>query len=191
MIWLTSLFLLLISVALLWWNRPAVDWPGAAAARFAAALITALYAVLAPLRHSELSTTQLLLEQLSLYAALPLLLSVALAVSLGFDWSRMIWGRVLLVWCVVFELCRRNNVLPEFMTLMLASGFVILALPPLLQLRHTRRFPGALPLLPPAGWLVLTLAALHTTLLQNSALLLGTALLLVFVAAHRRQDRSL
>lgn len=191
MIWLTSLFLLLTSAALLWWNRPAAQWSGAAAARFAAALITALYAVLAPLQHGDLGTTQLLLEQLSLYAALPLLLSVALATSLGLDWSRMIWGRVLLVWCVVFELCRRNNVLPEFMTLMLIAGVLILILPLLLQLRHARRFPGALPLLPPTGWLVMTLAVISTTLQHNTTLWLGTALLLLFVAAHQRQTRPL
>src|SRR5690606_41381176 len=129
MIWLMSCLLLAASALLLWLNRPAAHWPGAAAARFAAALITALYALLAPWQVSELATSQLLLQQLSLYAALPLLLSVTAATTLGYDWSRMIWGRVLLGWCVVFELCRRNDVLAECLQLEIMAGLVVTPLP--------------------------------------------------------------
>ena len=182
MIWLTSVLLLAASAALLWWNRPAAGWPGAAAARFAAALITALYAVLAPLPYNALSTSQLLLEQLSLYAALPLLLSVALSTSLGYDWSRMIWGRVLLVWCVVFELCRSNAVLPELWLGIVLGGAIVMLLPLIISRSYRTGW------LPAAGWAGLAAVTWLQPDWSGVSGALMTALILIFINAHSRQN---
>src|SRR5690606_10799044 len=129
-----------------------------------------------------------LLEQLSLYAALPLLLSVTLATSLGFDWSRMIWGRVLLVWCVVFELCRRNNVLPEFLQLLLLAGTLILFWP--LPNAARQRTGGLSRLAATAafGWLLLCVIGLLLPSWLPVPLLLAIATLLIFITSHRRQN---
>lgn len=178
MIGLTSLLLLVISATLLWFNRPTTPWSGAAAARFAAGLITFLYALLAPWPKTELHTTQLLLEQLSFYAALPLLLSVALATHLGYIWSRMIWGRVLLAWCVVFELSRSNNVLAELLTALLVIGSVLFFWF-VLQPKHLPKRRVALLCL---AWLGMATLA-HMAMLSNS-LLLFLSLLLLFIHEH-------
>lgn len=178
MIWLTSLLLLIISAALLWLNRPTRDWSGAAAARFAAGLISALYAALAPWPNTALHTAQLLLEQLSLYAALPLLLSVALATHLGYDWSRMIWGRVLLAWCVVFELCRSINVLDTLLLVLMLLGTCIFCLFWLQPKQQTRLRAVLLS----CAWLILT--ALTFTLSISSSLLLFLCWLLLVVYMH-------
>ncbi|MDK2779680.1 MAG: hypothetical protein KYX62_18710 [Pseudomonadota bacterium] len=102
-----SLFLLIMSGLLLWSSRPGRSWSGIAAARFAAGLIMLLYALVSlPLIQPGYRIT-LLLQQLSLYAALPLLSATLLIHALGYRWSRLIWGRILLALCVVFELMRR------------------------------------------------------------------------------------
>lgn len=178
MIWLTSLLLLCISTTLLWFNRPISEWSGAAAARFAAALISAIYAVLAPWPNNALHSSQLLLEQLSLYAALPLLLSVALATHLGYDWSRMIWGRVLLAWCVVFELCRSNNVLDTLLLVLMVLGVGIFCLF-WLQPKQQSRLRA---LLLSCAWLIVT--ALTVTSAISSSVLLLLCFLLLFIYSH-------
>ncbi len=178
MVWLTSLLLLIVSAALLWLNRPISSWSGAAAARFAAGLITGLYALLAPWSHSGLHTTQLLLEQLSLYAALPLLLSVALATHLGYDWSRMIWGRVLLAWCVVFELCRSNDVLETLLMALLCIGVVIFCLFGL----QPKQQPRMRAVLLSCAWLCVAVLAFVAAI--SHSLLLFLCLLLLFIHTH-------
>lgn len=183
MIWLGSVLLLSTSALLLWLNRPAAHWPGAAAARFAAALITALYALLAPWQVSELASSQLLLQQLSLYAALPLLLSVTAATALGYDWSRMIWGRVLLGWCVVFELCRRNDVLAECLQLEILAGLLITLLPLILNRRVIYSA-----LLCSTGWLVLMAGVWLQPAWLSPLIILTTALLLIFINPAQRQQ---
>lgn len=185
MIWLGSVLLLGASALLLWLNRPAAHWPGAAAARFAAALITALYALLAPWQVSELASSQLLLQQLSLYAALPLLLSVTAATAFGYDWSRMIWGRVLLGWCVVFELCRRNDVLAECLQLEILAGLLITLLPLILNRRVIYSA-----LLYSTGWLVLMAGVWLQPAWLSPLIILTTALLLIFINPAQRQQTT-
>lgn len=185
MIWLGSVLLLGASALLLWLNRPAAHWPGAAAARFAAALITALYALLAPWQVSELASSQLLLQQLSLYAALPLLLSVAAAIAFGYDWSRMIWGRILLGWCVVFELCRRNDVLAEFLQLEILAGLLLTLLPLIINRRviYSAVLCGA-------GWLILGIGVWLQPAWLNTMIILTTAVLLIFINPTQRQQTA-
>jgi len=105
-----AMMLLLVSAWLCLQQRPnnsaQTEWRGASAARFAAGLLL-LCAAVAGLLQRVLDLPPeagLLLQQLSLYAALPLLVVVLATDALGYQWSRMIWGRLLLALCVVFEL---------------------------------------------------------------------------------------
>ena len=128
------------SAWLSWHNRPATagQWPGSAAARFAAGLMLLGYglsALLGQIPALDLASTELLMQQLSLYAALPILVCSHLAERLGYHWSRQIWGRVFLVWCVLFELGRRNAMLDTILWVTLAMGAVTLVLPWLLPKR--------------------------------------------------------
>ena len=109
--------LLIISLLLCWTARPIKNttWAGEQAADMAGGLIIALAA--AGHLWQQLSgneSAQLMLDSLAWYAALPLLVTVRMvqaAQHLGFawHWDRMIWGRILLVLCAVFELSRRAN----------------------------------------------------------------------------------
>jgi 4-amino-4-deoxy-L-arabinose transferase-like glycosyltransferase len=126
----TAMMLLLVSAWLCLQQRPEketqTEWRGASAARFAAGLLL-LCAAAAELFQLPPAAT-LLLQQLSLYAALPLLIIVLGAQALGYQWSRMIWGRVLLALCVVFELCRRNNQLDALLITIAAAAVIALLL---------------------------------------------------------------
>ncbi|MCA6059293.1 hypothetical protein HUF18_05845 [Thalassolituus sp. ST750PaO-4] len=130
-----ALMLLLVSAWLCLQQRPnqqqpndgiKAEWRGESAARFAAGLLL-LCAAAAELFQLPPNAT-LLLQQLSLYAALPLLIIVLGAQALGYQWSRMIWGRVLLALCVVFELCRRNNQLDALLITIAAAAVIALLL---------------------------------------------------------------
>jgi len=130
-----AMMLLLVSAWLCLQQRPnqqqpndgtKAEWRGESAARFAAGLLL-LCAAAAELFQLPPAAT-LLLQQLSLYAALPLLIIVLGAQALGYQWSRMIWGRVLLALCVVFELCRRNNQLDALLITIAAAAVIALLL---------------------------------------------------------------
>jgi len=128
-----ALALLLTSAVACWQNRPATkgnEWPGSAAGRFAAALMLLGLAVveLLALVIDDVSQTQLLMTQLGLYAALPLMLSSQLAERLGQHWTRQTWGRIFPGWCVVFELGRRADVLDTVAIVTLVAGAVTLLL---------------------------------------------------------------
>ncbi|MGB1090984.1 MAG: hypothetical protein ACPGYX_02580 [Oceanobacter sp.] len=127
-----SVALLFVALDLLIRNRPATNraegasqsnWPGAPAARFAAGLIAFTYAAISLVHWqiTPMADALLLMQQVSLYAALPTLVSTHLAERLQINWSRQIWGRIFLGWCVVFELARRNDAL----TLVLLSAIAI------------------------------------------------------------------
>ena len=168
----------------MWLNRPAAHWPGAAA-RFAAALITALYALLAPWQGQRTGHQPVITATTQLYAALPLLLSVTAATTLGYDWSRMIWGRVLLGWCVVFELCRRNDVLAECLQLEIMAGLLITLLPLILNRRVIYSA-----LLCSTGWLILVAGVWLQPAWLSPLIILTTALLLIFVNPAQRQHST-
>lgn len=55
----------------------------------------------------DIATLQRLLDNLALYAGLPLLATATLALAMGWYWSRAGWGRWLLALFALFELCRR------------------------------------------------------------------------------------
>lgn len=121
----------LVAGLLLGWQarpRTGVELGGEQAADLCASLLLTLYGsllIISPYwQHAE---TRLLLEGLSWYAALPLLSLVGLAqfaqqVSALPSWDRVIWGRILLALCVVFELTRRANELDWILLASLAIG---------------------------------------------------------------------
>jgi len=117
-----------MSGLLLWSSRPGNAWSGMAAARFAAGVILVVQALFSLLHLQLPYEVRLLPQQLSLYAALPLLVSTLLASALNYHWSRLIWGRILLALCVVFELMRRFNELSLLLWITL-GGAALSALP--------------------------------------------------------------
>ena len=81
----------------------------------------------------------LLLDSLAWYAALPLLITVRMiqaAQHLGFDWhwDRIIWGRILLALCAVFEVCRRANQLDMILYVSSVVGVISLFV---IAIKHT------------------------------------------------------
>jgi len=119
-----SFALLLMSGLLLLSSRPGGSWSGVASARFAAALIMLIQALLSLIPVALPYAVTLLVQQLSLYAALPLLICTLITAAVGLHWSRLIWGRVLLALCVVFEIARRMNELHNWMLIALAGAFI-------------------------------------------------------------------
>ncbi len=69
----------------------------------------------------DIATLQRLLDNLALYAGLPLLATAALALAMGWYWSKAGWGRWLLALFALFELCRRMG-LGEDYTLWLSAA---------------------------------------------------------------------
>ncbi|WP_369985570.1 hypothetical protein [Thalassolituus sp.] len=125
-----SVLFLVTGLVLGWLSRPRAGevLQGEQAADLCAALLLTLYGSLLLIspywQHAE---TLLLLQGLSWYAALPLLALVGLArfaqsVSSLPSWDRVVWGRILLALCVVFELTRRANELDWILLTSLAVG---------------------------------------------------------------------
>lgn len=160
-----ALALTLLSATLVWLFKPQPEheWPGSSAAYFVVGLIGACYGFISLIAPEQQSTLSLMLEQLCLYAALPLLVAVEAANFFNKHWSRQIWGRVLLAIAATFELCRRNNVLDEMLWVTLALGLLAL-------LATAVRKPRGLGWAQSSAWLVV--AALYITqaiMLPNTA----------------------
>ena len=132
--------LVLLLVGLLWLivSRPQPVWRGEAAAQFSAAIIILPASVVALANAIGLNSeswvqANMVLQELSLYAALPLLSLVLFSQAARlwgspYDWERMIWGRILLGVCVLYELCRRSDVLTEMLLIFaLITSAVMLA----------------------------------------------------------------
>ena len=109
---------------------------------------------------------------------------MAAATAFGYDWSRMIWGRVLLGWCVVFELCRRNDVL-ACLQLEILAGLLITLLPLILNRRVIYSA-----LLCSTGWLILVAGVWLQPVWLSPQIILTTALLLIFVNPAQRQHST-
>ena len=180
--------LLYASVWLSWHNRPATagHWPGSAAARFAAGLMMLGYGISALLNQIPdlgLARTELLMQQLSLYAALPILICSHLAERLGYNWTRQIWGRVFLAWCVVFELGRRNDVLDIILWVAIALGLAAMLLPWLMPKRmETSEAPLTTAekrmhlQFPPLIWLMLSISLLGEQVSMTDSSMINTTL---------------
>ena len=69
----------------------------------------------------DTETLRRMLDNLALYAALPLLATAVLGQALNWHWSRAGWGRWLLGLFALFELCRRME-LGELYTLCLGAA---------------------------------------------------------------------
>lgn len=140
------LFVLLLVAGLLCWSaRPAAghtskkEWSGEQAADMTGGLILAFAAlggIWQNLSGNDAAT--LLLNSLAWYAALPLLVCVRIiqaAQRLGYawHWDRMIWGRIFLALCVVFELSRRADQLSfiiDVSAILGAISLIIIAIRP-------------------------------------------------------------
>ena len=135
--------LLLISALFCWCARPipGSEWSGEKAADFAAGLIISVAAggeIFSAVSGNDAAGT--LLYGLAWYAAFPLVVFVrtmqaAQVSGAGKNcyWDRVIWGRILLVLCVVFELARRNDVaeyIPAISALIGALSLLVWALKP-------------------------------------------------------------
>lgn len=133
------------------------------------------------------ATLRLMLSNLALYAALPLIATALLAIGKGWYWSMAGWGRWLLGLIALFELTRRmeyGNVYTQLMLLLIvaAIGFGSFLAP---QLKARASGLGAALLL-----LVMALFAGPAPLLASSAepalqsLLLATSLPILAVTLH-------
>jgi predicted membrane channel-forming protein YqfA (hemolysin III family) len=189
-----AVFLLISAITLAWSNRPAArgeQWPGSAAARFAAALMLLGFAVTAILHalvpDDEIVQTELLMRQLSLYAALPMLVCTHIAERLRYHLTRQMWGRIFLGWCVVFELARRADVLQWVLLATLVAGGVMLLLPMLhrdtsarLNLPRQQRFWYLT--FPAMAWVLLHLSPDHTLSTSLTSLWLAILVGLLLLA---------
>lgn len=119
---MTAIVLLLASLALAWLARPRAGWSGEQAALFCSGLVGSCASTweLLTLAVPALSSTEAtyLLASLCQYAAFPLLLLVAAVQGLQntsyvdaelLRWDRVIWGRILLVVCVIYVLMQRSH----------------------------------------------------------------------------------
>ncbi|MDP2504727.1 hypothetical protein Q8W32_03305 [Oceanobacter sp. 3_MG-2023] len=197
---LAALCLLAAALVSSWQNRPATSrqWPGSAAGRFTAGLILVGYGITSLLtawRTSDgVQHTALLMQQLSLYAALPMLVSSHLAERLGYNWNRQIWGRIFLGWCVVFELTRRSNVLEWVLIATLIIGLVTLLLPWILSaLRQTDLTDGGKrswqrAYFPVIAWLLLCSG--QATQSTTDPVVQMAGLTLALIALHNAQPLS-
>lgn len=121
--------LAILSGLLLYINRPREHWSGLCSANFMCALVILCYALLLLSRSQAWALEPLSwLQQFVLYAIVPVMLTSQTCLIFKQNWSRLIWGRILLAWCVVYELCRRNELLEDFFILLLISAVIICVL---------------------------------------------------------------
>ncbi|MGH1463204.1 MAG: hypothetical protein ACRBB6_14335 [Neptuniibacter sp.] len=71
-------------------------------------------------------TLKRMLNNLALFAALPLISSALLDRSFQFNWSKAAWGRWLLVLFALFELCRRSGIGTEYSQIMSALCAIVI-----------------------------------------------------------------
>lgn len=131
MVVISALALTLLSAAYIWLHKPQSEkpeqvWSGIAAAYFLVGLVGASFGFLRLIAPEQPGQLSLMLEQLTLYAAVPLVACIQAAQAAGLNWSRQIWGRILLAVAATFELCRRADVLHEMFIVGLALGAVAL-----------------------------------------------------------------
>jgi len=178
-----SILLAALSGLLLWSSKPAAHWSGMASARFAAGLILLIHALLSLSSNLIPAEGQLIAEQLSLYAALPLLVATLLVNALGYQWSRLIWGRILLALCVVFELTRRAGELPALLWASLAVAIISA----MIQISQSRKQSLNNNIAALVSWAALAGWYQHSGLQQQDQLLWLAAMLVPVIYLHRRR----
>lgn len=78
----------------------------------------------------DAATLQRMLDNLALYAGLPLLVTAVLALAMDWYWSKAGWGRWLLALFALFELCRRMGLGEDYtlwLSVALAAGLLVAA----------------------------------------------------------------
>jgi hypothetical protein len=173
-----SILLAALSGLLLWSSKPSAHWSGIASARFAAGLILLIHALLSLSGNLIPAEGQLIAKQLSLYAAVPLLVATLLINALGYQWSRLIWGRILLALCVVFELTRRAAELPA----LLWASLAVAGISALLQIPTSKKNATAAL----GCWVILGVWLQQTSLDQGDINLWLSMTLIPVIYLHRR-----
>ncbi len=80
--------------------------------------------------NQDIATLQRLLDNLALYAGLPLLVTAVLAFAMGWYWSKAGWGRWLLALFAAFELCRRMGLGESYtfwLSIVMAAALILTA----------------------------------------------------------------
>lgn len=85
----------------------------------------------------DAETLKRILDNLALYAALPLLATAVLSQAMHWNWSRAGWGRWLLGLFALFELCRRME-LGELYTLVMGAAIGLALLLSAIRLHKSR-----------------------------------------------------
>lgn len=163
---ISDLALLALSLAFSWVSRPSqsTEWSGERAADFASGLIITLAAggsLFGTMTGNLAAMT--LLSGLAWYAAMPLIVLVRVAqaastLGMPSTWSREIWGRILLVQCVIFELARRSELAFMIPQVTLIAGLIALCIWAVLPLAPVRQLLTRLTV--PTLWGVITLTYL-------------------------------
>ncbi|GAA0795455.1 hypothetical protein [Marinobacterium sediminicola] len=126
----------------------------------------------------DVATLQRLLDNLAVYAGLPLLATATLALAMNWYWSKAGWGRWLLALFALFELCRRMGLGEDYtlwLSLALAAALLVSAwrLQPILsRLACAVAAPLLLISLSASTLMVAELPAVARQLAQASGLLL-------------------
>lgn len=126
----------------------------------------------------DVATLQRLLDNLAVYAGLPLLATATLALAMNWYWSKAGWGRWLLALFALFELCRRMGLGEDYtlwLSLALAAALLVSAWrlqPTLSRLACAVAAPLLLISLSASTLMVAELPAVTRQLAQASGLLL-------------------
>lgn len=136
----------------------------------------------------DIATLQRLLDNLALYAGLPLLTTAILALAMGWYWSKAGWGRWLLALFALFELCRRMGLGEDYtlwLSVALAAALLVAAW----------RMQGMLPrlacaLAAPLLLISLSAPALMVAELPHTALQLAQAASLLLLSWSLLQQTS-
>ncbi len=136
----------------------------------------------------DIATLQRLLDNLAVYAGLPLLATATLALAMGWYWSKAGWGRWLLALFALFELCRRMGLGEEYtLWLSLALAAVLLIAAWRLQGLVSRL---ACALAAPLLLVSLSAPALMTADLSDTVRLLAQAVGLLLLSGSLLQQTS-
>ena len=110
-----QLLLLLNALWMLKTWQPKDETPGWYAAAFCSGLLICSFSASNLLANVIELTPMFWFEQLALYAALPLLTFVLIALIAKFNWPREAWGRILLGVCGIYWLCQQTQQLDNLL----------------------------------------------------------------------------
>lgn len=178
---LSALAATLMGAALVRYNRPLKtrEWLGSAAVYFMLGLAALAWGFIALLLPEQEHDLKLMLQQLCLYAGLPLIACLELSAVAKRQWSRAVWGRILLAIAATFELCRRANMLEHMLLATLFLGAVALLI-------NAYKKPWGLGWLQAGIWIALLIISWTQALLLPALTLFALALMAAFTGHELR-----